>query len=100
MTARLTDELRDALAAAAGTPLEVEDARTRRKYVILPAAAYRTLSTDAGRGEADGGFASPAGYAAAADALADVWDDPTLDVYADVPAADDGDIEHEDGAAA
>ena len=91
MTAHLTDELRDALAAAGGTPLEVEDARTHRKYVILPAAAYRTLNPDAGRDGVEEGFASPAGYAVAAEALADVWDDPGLDDYADVPAADERD---------
>ena len=89
VTAHLTDELRDALAAAGGAPLEVEDARTHRKYVILPAAAYRTLNADAGRGGVEEGLASPAGCAVAAAALADVWDDPGLDEYADVPAADD-----------
>ena len=95
MTARLTDELRDALAAAAGTPLEIEDARTHRKYVILPAEAYEKARAAAGG--AAGGFASPAGYALAADSLADVWDDPGLDDYADVPAADD-DEDDEDAA--
>ncbi|MFH5805686.1 hypothetical protein [Alienimonas sp. DA493] len=91
MTAHLTDELRDALAASADAPVEVEDAATHRKYVILPAAAYQSLrAAAANRGEErDGGFASPAGYQVAADALADVWDDPGLDEYADVPAADD-----------
>ena len=91
VTAHLTDELRDALAAAGGSPLEVEDARTHRKYVILPAAAFRMLIADAGQDGTGGGFASPAGYAVAAEALADVWDDPGLDDYADVPAADERD---------
>ena len=90
--------------------MEVEDAATHRRYVILPAAAYQALYAAAGRGGARGdGFASAAGYMVAADALADVWDDPGLDEYADVPAADDGnetddvdtdDVETDDGDAA
>ncbi|QDT15155.1 hypothetical protein [Alienimonas californiensis] len=101
MTAHLTDELRDALAASADAPVEVEDAATHRRYVILPAAAYRSLE-DAARangGETqDGEFPSPAGYQVAAAAMADVWDDPALDEYAHVPAADD-DVEVGDGDA-
>lgn len=87
MTAHLTDELRDALAASPDVPVEVEDAATHRRYVVLSADAYRALRSAAAAGD---GFASPAGYAVAAAALADVWDDPTLDEYAEAPAADDG----------
>ncbi|NNJ27484.1 hypothetical protein [Alienimonas chondri] len=102
MTARLTDELRDALAASADAPVEVEDAATHRKYVILSASTYRALRAAAGAvcgGTHDDGFASPAGYRIAEDTLADVWDDPGLDEYAHVPAADD-DVETDKGDAA
>ena len=81
---RLTDEQRAALAAAGGAGVEIEDDRTRRRYVLLPADAFAKARADAG----PGGDLDPAdALPLVAEALAGVWDDPALDIYNDYDAA-------------
>ena len=83
----LTDEQRSALTAAGGAGVELEDARTGRRYVLKPIDAPPPAGEDAA-GEA--GDVDPAvTYPLIAEALAEVWDDPRLDAYANVPAMDD-----------
>src|SRR4051794_9844775 len=40
MTLKLTDELRQALAASPGRPVELVDEQTARRYVLVDAAEY------------------------------------------------------------
>ena len=92
MTPRLTDEQRDALAAATGPAVEVEDAVTHVKYVLLPAETYervRSAVEPAADADANGDeeYDPSWAYPLVAEALAEVWDDPAMDVYNDYDAA-------------
>jgi hypothetical protein len=76
MTLKLTNEMRDALRADPQAPVQVEDERTKRQYVLLPLEVYRRI-----RSILDDEFEISEMYAAQDEALAEVWDDPELDVY-------------------
>ena len=76
----LTDAQRAALAASPGSPVEVEDARTRTRYLLVPIDAYR-------RAAGPDGFDPAEAYAALTETFAVGWDDPAMAAYDDYDAA-------------
>lgn len=80
MTVRLPDELRSALTARGGEPLELTDDQTQRAYVLLPADEFERLKTAAETDLAET-------YAAqVASALEAGWNAPGMDEYDDYDA--------------
>lgn len=46
MTPKLTDEMRDALAAHPGSPIPICDDRTQQAYVLVPRAQFAQLQDE------------------------------------------------------
>ena len=82
MLPTLTDEQRDALAAAPGAAVEVEDAATRARYVLVSAAIFDRVKTLVSPER----FDVAETYGAVEAALREVWNDPEMDVYDDYDA--------------
>ena len=77
----LTDAQRAALAARPASPVEVEDARTRARYLLVPVG--RGSGAEEGTAEFDPADA----YAALTATFAAGWSDPAMDAYDDYDAA-------------
>ena len=75
MTVRMTEELRQALAAGQGEPVRVVDPVTSATYVLVPAEEFARLSADQTIQDS-----YPLQEAVA---HAEGWDDPQLDDYND-----------------
>ncbi len=83
MTVSLSQELRDALAEHPGEPLELVDADSRARYVLVPAEQFDRVKALLSTEE----FEISETYDAQSQALATAgWDDPELDVYNDYDA--------------
>jgi len=76
MTVKLNDEMREALDSDPRQPLLVEDAQSQRQYVLIPLEDFERLKTIFGHD-----FDPSETYAAQDEALAEIWDDPELDIY-------------------
>ncbi len=80
MTAKLPDELRTAVSAHPGEPLELIDEQTHVAYVLVSADEFQRLKTAAEDELGDT-------YAAQAEsAMQAGWDDPRMDGYNDYDA--------------
>lgn len=77
MTARLPDELRSAVTAHPGEPLELVDEQTKMVYVLMPVEGFKRLKTGSDDELGDT-------YAAQIEsAMQAGWDDPRMDEYND-----------------
>lgn len=80
MSIFLSPEIRQALAAHPGEPLELLDEISRNRYVLLPGETFDRLKALA----VDNQFDIRDTYEAQQSALAAAgWDDPELDIYND-----------------
>ncbi|MBX3415502.1 MAG: hypothetical protein KF708_22655 [Pirellulales bacterium] len=72
MAAEITREMREAVEASRGGPIDVVDSQTQKQFVLLPAEAYAKLraAMDEGTRFALREMGRRAG-----------WDDPSMDVY-------------------
>lgn len=72
MAAEITREMREAVEASRGAPVDVVDPQTREHYVLLHASAYAKMraAMDEGTRFALREMGRRAG-----------WDDPSMDVY-------------------
>ena len=77
MMLKLTDEMREALGDESRQPVQMEDERTSKRYVLLPFEVYQRVRSIV----QDDAFNVSNTYAAQDEALAKVWDDPELDEY-------------------
>lgn len=82
MIPKLTEEMLEALQDPTHRPVQVEDERTRSRYVLVPFEIYQRIRSLF----ADDEFDIAETYTAQDDALAEVWNDPDLDVYNDYDA--------------
>lgn len=79
MVVKLSDELRTALDQHPGEPLTLEDDRTHRNYVLIPAELFqrvRGILYDHDPFDITETYAAQSAVAGAAG-----WDDPEMDVY-------------------
>jgi hypothetical protein len=78
MTARLTDEMRKALAQQGNRFAYVEDPQTHMNYVLLPKAEYDRIRSLVEAGDNSVRVAYEAQNQVA---RAQGWDDPEMDIY-------------------
>ncbi len=78
VTAKLPDELRTAVTAHPGEPLELVDEQTKIAYVLVPAEEFQRLKT------ADDDELGDSYAAQIESAMQAGWDDPRMDEYNDV----------------
>jgi len=77
MKPKLTDEMRDAIREAGNTPVEVQDGTTNAEYVLVSKDLFERVRALV----VDEEFNIEDTYAAQAEALRGIWDDPELDIY-------------------
>ena len=83
MSVTLSAELRQALAAHPGEPVELIDEASQARYVVLPGEQFDRIKALLTSDE----FDIRESYAAQSAALAAAgWDDPELDIYNDYDA--------------
>jgi hypothetical protein len=77
----LPKELQQALQAAGGAPVRVEDPETHAEYIVVSADEFESLSL----ASAAGGFSeAEQDYLLAEAARRAGWDDPEMDIYNDL----------------
>lgn len=77
MATDLTSELRQAIDAAKGNPIEIVDAQTNEKFILLRAEVYDQLKSSILPDDW-----SPRGmYETMAKVMEDDWSDPRMDSY-------------------
>jgi hypothetical protein len=84
MTTKLSDDLRQAIEQAGGSPVHLVDMETNVHYVLMRAEQYENLGALFVEGEA---FDARELYPLMAKSAASAgWDDPELDAYNDYDA--------------
>jgi hypothetical protein len=81
MTAKLTDDLRQAIEERGGKPLYLVDAMNNR-YVLLRAEDYERIQAQLGEDDLDPRDM----YPLIDEVMKEDWDDPAMDVYNDYDA--------------
>jgi hypothetical protein len=81
MTAKLTDDLRQAIEECGGKPLYLVDA-TNNRYVLLRADQYERIQALLGEDDLDPRDM----YPLIDEVMKEDWDDPAMDVYNDYDA--------------